>query len=88
MTKIVLHKDLSAYCYRAVFGDYGIGYGIGRAYPIRRYIENDIEVLEAMVDNPGENRADAYHFSFDGSNWVTNSDPITPDWRARLWNLI
>ena len=86
MTKIVLHKHPNADRYRAVIGDNGRGW----AYPITKYMENGKEVLEAMVDNRDEHRTAAYRFSFDGSNWVTNSDPITSeeDRRTRLWDLI
>ena len=86
MTKIVLHHHHQSIRYHALIGDHGKGW----VYLITKYMENGKEVLEAMVDNRDEHRTAAYRFSFDGSNWVTNSDPITSeeDRRTRLWDLI
>lgn len=84
MTKIVLHKHPKADRYRAVIGDNGRGW----AYPVTKYMENGKEVLEAMVDEQGVSGMATYRFSFDGTNWTINIEPIfhTSDWRTRYGN--
>ncbi len=48
----------------------------GEAWPVRRYSEDDIELLEAVVVLPGAEGTQTFSFSFDGTNWVAANAPI------------
>lgn len=48
----------------------------GDAWPVRRYMEDGIEILEAVVVLPDGQDTQTYRFTFDGTNWVAMNAPI------------
>ncbi len=46
------------------------------AWPIRRYVERGIELLDAVVVLAGAEGTQTFQFSFDGTNWVALNAPI------------
>lgn len=73
MRKITLFLYDNGNHYRAVAEPEGL---VGDAWPVRRYIEDGIGVLEAVVVLPGVAGTRTYRFMFEGNNWTATSSPI------------
>jgi len=54
------------------------------AWPVRRYTEDGIEILEAVVMWPGAEGTRTYRFTYDGANWRTAGAPIA---QVRMMDL-
>ncbi len=73
MRKITLYPYPQSNLCRAFIEPDGVA---GNAWPVRRYIEDGRDILEAVVILPGTDATQTYRFLHDGTNWVSTSDPL------------